>query len=423
MTSADRLDADIKRWWDEDLRASPQDGPPGTDGAHLLAVPFPYVTPGGADGPFGAMFAWDTYFINRGLLAHDRLDLVEGHIHNYLSLVDRYGHMPNSNVSVALTRSQTPVFPDSVWRHLLASGDEKLLERAYPLLAREFHGYWNAPHHRTPIGLATNRDLGDAYWPPDLAAEAETGLDWTPIYGSDVRRCVPLVTNCALIRYADTLAAMADALGRLGESARFRADADRQRDLVNRYCWDEPAGVYLEYDHVAGARLPYISACAYWPLWAGVPSPERARRLVATLRVLEQPHGLSTTDRAYPDPHRPGAYPDLSAAADAHTGDATRGGGGQLQWMYPAGWAPLHLIAVDGLDAYGFHADADRIATAFLGLVLHHYERTGRLWEKYDVVDGTLTLPNSRYGNVPMHGWTAGAAAVFLRRTRQGAHS
>lgn len=88
--------------------------------------------------------------------------------------------------------------------------------------------------------------------------------------------------------------------------------------------------------------------------------------------------------------------------------------------MYPAGWAPLHLIAVDGLDAYGFRDTADRIANRFLALVLTHYRATGRLWEKYNVVDDTLTLPNSRYGNVPMRGWTAATAAVLGQRRYAG---
>ncbi len=404
------LDAAVRGWWDDDLHASSETG----DG--LIQLPYPYVTPGGAEGTFAAMFAWDSYFINRGLLVHGRLDLVRGHIENYVSLVERVGFMPNSNARVGTSRSQTPVFPDSIWRYYQASGDRQLLERAFLPLVREFSEYWNAEHHRTPVGLAAAADLGDGNWPPELAAEAETGLDWTPIYGADVRRCAPLVINCALIRYAEVLASIAGELGRSEEVRRFRSEADHRRMLVDELCWDEDRGVYLEYDHVAGHRLPYLSACAYWPMWAGVPSPDRARRLVENLRVLVQSHGLSTTDRVYPDPHRGGVYPELSAAPDELAPPEALGGRGQLQWMHPAGWAPLHLVAVDALDGYGYHEEADRIATSFLALILARYRTTGRLWEKYNVVDGTLLLPNARYGNVPMRGWTAATAVVLGHR-------
>jgi alpha,alpha-trehalase len=92
------------------------------------------------------------------------------------------------------------------------------------------------------------------------------------------------------------------------------------------------------------------------------------------------------------------------------------GGSNPLQWMYPAGWAPSHLIAVEGLDAYGYTEDGTRIASKFLALMMQHYERTGHLWEKYNVVDGRLFLPNARCGNIWMQGWTAAAAALLGRR-------
>lgn len=411
------LDAAIREWWNEDLHVAEDGHASDGKGTAMLPLPFPYVTLGGAEETFAPMFAWDTYFINRGLLAHNRLDLVRNHICNYLSMVFRYGFMPNSNVPMALSRSQTPVFPDSVWRYFKATRDHELLEKAYHVLTHEYSQYWSAPHHSTSTGLATNRDLGDTYWPPELAAEAETGLDWTPIYGPDVRRCTPLITNCALVRYSDVLAAAAQELGLHAEATKFTEDAGRRRQLINRYCWNEDAGIYLEYDYVGGKQLDYVSACAYWPLWAGVATERQADRLVGNLSVLQQPYGLSTTDQIYPDPHRADIYPELSAAPAAHTAPEVLGGRGQLQWMYPAGWAPLHLIAVEGLDRYGFHEVADQMSKSFLSVVLEHHQSTGQLWEKYNVVDGSLVLPNSRYGNVPMRGWTAATAVVLGQRT------
>jgi alpha,alpha-trehalase len=82
----------------------------------------------------------------------------------------------------------------------------------------------------------------------------------------------------------------------------------------------------------------------------------------------------------------------------------------------------MHIVAIHGMEAYGFRGDALRIANKFLSLLLRQYQRTGQLWEKYNVVDGTLVLPNSRYGNVPMRGWTA-AAVILLGQFLFGSKS
>jgi alpha,alpha-trehalase len=74
------------------------------------------------------------------------------------------------------------------------------------------------------------------------------------------------------------------------------------------------------------------------------------------------------------------------------------------------------VIAVEGLDAYGYNNDARRIATKFLRLLMNQHRLTGHLWEKYDVVNGSVELPNSRYGNLWMRGWTAAAVALLGRR-------
>ena len=82
------------------------------------------------------------------------------------------------------------------------------------------------------------------------------------------------------------------------------------------------------------------------------------------------------------------------------------------QWGYPNGWAPLHLIAVEGLKQCGYDQDATRIAGKYLTAIAGLFEQTGKLWEKYNVCDGTLQAA-SEYGNPEMLGWTAGVFVVF----------
>src|SRR5579864_1489125 len=94
-----------------------------------------------------------------------------------------------------------------------------------------------------------------------------------------------------------------------------------------------------------------------YPLWAGIASPTQAARVAANLPLFERAGGLQTS--------------------------ATESGD---QWDAPFGWAPLELIAVEGLRRYGYRADGDRISNKFLAMAVEQYRRSGVIVEKYDVV-------------------------------------
>jgi alpha,alpha-trehalase len=415
-----KLDDDIKLSWDSYISSATEKEIRQDASGTLIFLPFPYVSPTAPGSVYRFMFGWDTDFVSRALIAQGKPGQARRHLLNYCFMIDRFGYMPNANTSELTTRSQTPLVADTTWRYFEATRDRDFLLESYPRLKRNYLEYWNAAHHQTPTGLATNRDLGDGSLAPRLAAEAETGLDWTPIYNGDVRRCVPLITNCALVRYADRLSKIAAEIGRGHDARTFSADAGKRAALIRKYCWSDQEGFFLEYDFVAARQLPCLSDCALWTLWAGIATRQQAKRLVSQLGRIEQSHGLSSTDRAYPTPSPAAEYeptgrmaPNGTDATDPATGV---GGNGPLQWMYPAGWAPSHVIAVEGLDTYGYRDDAERIARKFLNLVSTQYTATGHLWEKYNVVEGSVVLPNARYGNVWMQGWTAAAVALLGRR-------
>ena len=82
---------------------------------------------------------------------------------------------------------------------------------------------------------------------------------------------------------------------------------------------------------------------------------------------------------------------------------------GSYQWGYPNGWAPHQMIVIQALDRYGYRADAARIAGKYLALVDRVFAATGKLWEKYNVVNGSNEVEDEDQGGMPpMMGWTAG---------------
>lgn len=361
----------------------------------LLYLPRPYLTPGGSEAAFSEMYAWDTFFINEGLLAHGLLDPIRDHLANQLFMIDRYGMVLNGNRTYYLFRSQNPLGAEGARRLLTRSPDPYLLLRAYAGFKREYEGYWTAEHHLTPTGLSTARDLGVEGLRPELAAEAEV-TDFTAVFEGDVRNCNPLLINSCLAMAEEALGWMAGQIGLSGEVRLWRERRAQRIERIRAFMWDPQQEGFFEYNWREDRRLPYRSLAMFMPLWAGVATPEQAERLVTRhLPDFLRPHGCPFTATVYPSPH-----PEFT----------------HLQWSYPAVWPAFQMLLVEGLDRYGYADTATAIASRVLRNVLQQHRETGKLWEKYHAENGGLDIPVERYPTAPMQGWTAALVAVFGRR-------
>ena len=83
------------------------------------------------------------------------------------------------------------------------------------------------------------------------------------------------------------------------------------------------------------------------------------------------------------------------------------------QWDGPNGWAPLQWIAIAGLRRYGEMRLADDIAERWLAMVEAHYDATGQLLEKYDVV-ACAAGSGGEYATETGFGWTNGVTLELL---------
>jgi alpha,alpha-trehalase len=128
----------------------------------------------------------------------------------------------------------------------------------------------------------------------------------------------------------------------------------------------------------------YHFVTTFYPLWVGLATPRQAARVVANLWRLERLGGLQTSDN-------------------------TSGN----QWDAPYGWAPMQLIAVEGLRRYGYNRAADRISVNFLSLVLREFIAHRTIVEKYDVAQRASDLgAGLKFGytsNEVGFGWTNAA--------------
>lgn len=394
------LDSAIRTWWDQDLHTAVEKDI-CVSKKELLYLPFPYSSAGGSENSFPNMYGWDTYFINMAMLEHGRTDLVKNHILNHLFMIEKFGYVLNANHKLLKTRSQPPLLASSIIAYFNATSDTSMLMMAFPLLEKEYNGYWCAEHHRTPIGITTCRDLGDPGLRNELASEAETGLDFDALYNGNVTECVPLHVNCILVQYEQALSQIAKILGLNKKAIVYSKKSIDRSERIQKYCWNEKDGFFYEYNYVKKEQIKIRSLCAYWTIWSGVATKKQTEVLVKNLSFFEHTYGLAFTSEDYPSPHKEFKW---------------------LQWGFPSGWPPMHVIIDKALRQSNNAMVADRITQKYLSMVFRLFNTTGKLWERYNVIDGSIDLPTERegYGINPMHGWSAAAVvilgnALFLR--------
>jgi neutral trehalase len=388
----------IRKHWDDTVRA------PGSSARGVLDLPHPYASPT-AGGAFPFLCYWDTYFTTLGLWADGRDVLARCQADNLAWLIEKYGYVPCYILEWDLTRTQNPVASLFFRERYEREPDPQWLRRSYEAMRRE-HAFWATQRttdnglcrgyfHGSPDAVETfskvlEQRLGPVPEEPEARrrfliealAEAET-WDFTPRYDGRASGFNPVDLNAMVFSLESNLAWAARELGDEAASTSWRAKAERRRELINGFCWDEERGCYYDYDFVGKRRGPVLSAAVWFALWAGVPDEDRARRCIVKLGEIEFEHGIAACE---PGRNRRPA---------------------PCQWDFPNIWPPLQAAAVMALRRYGREEDARRIAGKYLATVCSNFAATGQLWEKYNAVSGGIDVADE-YPMPPMMGWTAG---------------
>jgi alpha,alpha-trehalase len=132
---------------------------------------------------------------------------------------------------------------------------------------------------------------------------------------------------------------------------------------------------------------------SFYPMWVGMDDDKTAARIMANLDKFEFEGGLVCTAEK----------PEIKTPIPT-------------QWSYPNGWSPLHLLAVEGMERYGYHEDAERVARKWIEANLVQFEITGDFLEKYNVVDIREEAQDGVYPMQPGFGWTNAVFVNFCQR-------
>lgn len=431
--TAQSMEEHIRALWP--LLTRPADKPDAQ--STLIPLPNAYVVPGGR---FREVYYWDSYFTMLGLLESKQFDLVRSILDNFAYLVATVGHIPNGNRTYYLSRSQPPYFAAMVGRYAAATDTAQAL-RYLAALEKE-HAFWMDGATRLAPGTAHRRvvRLSDGaivnrYWDdrPDprpesfredyelaqtlpearrealyrnIRASAESGWDFSSRWMRDPKDLrtletidlAPVDLNSLLYHAERTIAALhafRRGSGDAEAAQRFNAAADARRRAVLAHMYDSAGTFFFDVRWRSGERVtdrPTLAAAS--PLYFGLATAEQGRAVAARLeREFARGGGFATT---------------LIASGQ--------------QWDAPNGWPPLQWLTIEGVRRYGRGELADNMRDRWIALNRRTYRVTGKMTEKYDVVDVNRPAGGGEYPTQDGFGWTNGVGlALSAQQARQPA--
>lgn len=393
-----------------------------------LPLPYPYVVPGGR---FREIFYWDSYFTMLGLRQSGRVTTIRHMLDNFAYLIDTYGHIPNGNRTYFLSRSQPPFFALMV--QLLADIEGPAVLVTYLSQLQQEYTFWmegadqltaEQSTHRRVVRLADGSVL-NRYWDDEplprpeayrqelellekaealgstpvtlyrhLRAACESGWDFSSRWFTDPQNMatiraadlLPVDLNCLLYSLETTLSLAYRQTGQLAESTRFTDLAQARKNAILTYFWNEEHGFFTDYDFIVGEPAPALTLAGLFPLFVKLATTSQAQAVAKQVETnFLKPGGVVTTL------HRNGQ-----------------------QWDTPNGWAPLQWITYQALRNYEFADLATSLRDRWLALNDRVFRETGKLMEKYNVVDDNPMAGGGEYPNQDGFGWTNGVYLAML---------
>ncbi len=387
-------------------------------GSSLIPLPFAYVVPGGR---FREIYYWDSYFTMLGLLESGRSNLVRAMLDNFAHLINNYDHIPNGNRTYYLSRSQPPFFGAMIGLYASATDTANALayldalEKEYAFWmsgprvvtlpdSSRLNRYWDELPEPRPESYREDFTLAQtlpaeerAKFYRNVRASAESGWDFSSRWmrdPSDLRTLettdlAPIDLNSLLYHTERTIAALRRYRNQSGDSAvaaTFQEAAERRRSTLLRAAWDSASGFFYDVRWRTGERVtdrPTMAAVT--PLYFRLATPAQGARVLERLqRDFLKAGGFVTTL--------------------VNSGQ---------QWDSPNGWPPLVWLGIQAACRYQRPELARAAADRWLALNRRTFRATGKMMEKYDVIDINRAAGGGEYPTQDGFGWTNGVALAL----------
>jgi len=393
----------------------------------LIPLPNSYIVPGGR---FGEVYYWDSYFTMLGLQVSGMYEMIENMVNNFSHLIHTIGFIPNGNRTYYLGRSQPPFFSVMVKLLEAVNGKQTLpaylnsLEKEYQFWMKGVNGLSETVNASLHVVRMKDGELLNRYWDDNntarpesymedvelshntkqspeilfrhLRAGAESGWDYSCRWFKDghsfatihTTEIVPVDLNCLMFHLEETIAEAYIISGNENKAEEYNVLAEKRKLAIHKYCWNHAMGFYIDYDFIKGEAKQIKTLAAVTPLFFNIATQDQADAIATEIEIeFLKPGGLVTTLQ--------------------QTGQ---------QWDAPNGWAPLQWMAIVGLENYGHNLLAEKIAIRWIKLNTDVFKRTGKLMEKYNVVDTHLDAGGGEYPGQDGFGWTNGVLLALMKK-------
>lgn len=190
----------------------------------------------------------------------------------------------------------------------------------------------------------------------------ESGMDNSPRF-DEIKPDEPLAAidlNCFAINEIECLSEIARFLNKKKESSIWKLIADEKKKMVNEFLYDKNDCFY--YDRKQNGEYVKVKTVAsFLPLFAGIPSPEKAKKIV---EKLEDKNLFQTK---FP-------IPSVAINEKTFTKDMWRGGT----------WLNYNFLIYKGLIRYGYKKQAKQLLLKTKKEVENWYIKNGSIFEFYD---------------------------------------
>lgn len=378
-------------------------------------LPYDFVPPC-IDGELTDLYYWDTYFTNLGLINDGMIEYAYSNIQNLIFCLRKFGCVPNMcRANGADYASQPPLLFLMIKDYYEATGDLAFLADGYEALKTEYLFWMTKRISDTGLNrYGSNYDYDNNE--PDLTdfarrvgiklselskeqkkeialnrnAEGESGHDYTTRFNGRAYEINAIDLNSYLYGFETTMADFAIKLDCSG-SDEWLKKAEKRKKLMKELCFDKKTGVYFDYDFIRKEKRNIFCGPCYLPYVFGLTDDVDALNLINERLVAA--NGVLCCEKLPSD-------------------------GLSYQWGYPNSWAPYNYFAYVANYNSGNYEKAREIAKKYLKTVSSVFDKTGKMFEKYDAITGDKTMFNE-YGLPEMLGWTAGVYEYFFYRTKE----
>ncbi|MGI9544949.1 MAG: trehalase family glycosidase, partial [Cyclobacteriaceae bacterium] len=230
----------------------------------------------------------------------------------------------------------------------------------------------------------------------NLRSACESGWDFSSRWLTDpndlgsiiTTEIIPVDLNSLLYSIEASIATLYSEKGESETSKLYQQKAEIRKNAILEFCWSEEHKYFMDYHFPSQKPTNVISAAGVYPLYFELASMDQALETAHTLEAkLLFPGGIVSTSN----------------------------NSGQ-QWDYPNGWAPQQWMAIEGLKLYDQHEIADEISNRWLQINEKVFQSSGKMMEKYNVVDLNVENGGGEYPTQDGFGWTNGVAITLLKK-------